>query len=181
MRSHNLKSLQSLETPQANRVSSCFIQNNPRRALDVVRRVRCVPYPCACDARSRLKVRELEFSLCVQSWTRHRLSSARCVRHTHAQHECRFQRMRTTEQWFLQHLDRPRRARVVTCNTCLRHYEDVKRTRVRGKKSCSHVMDAGADLIRVTYTLPHAITCIVSARTRRARDSRDCLYQRVKR
>lgn len=61
MRSHNLKSLQSLETPQANRVSSCFIQNNPRRALDVVRRVRCVPYPCACDARSRVKVRELGF------------------------------------------------------------------------------------------------------------------------
>ena len=181
MRGHNLKTLQSLETPQANRVSSCFIQNNPRRALDVVRRVRCVPYPCACDARSRVKVRELGFHFECKVG-RVTVSRRRAVLDIpHAQHECRFQRMRTTEQWFLQHLDRPRRARVVTCNTCLRHYEDVKRTRVRGKKSCSHVMDAGADLIRVTYTLPHAITCIVSARTRRARDSRDCLYQRVKR
>ena len=128
MRGHNLQSLQSLETPQANRVSSCFIQNNPRRALSVVRRVRCVPYPCACDARSRVKVREqLGFSVCVQSRTRHRLSSARCVRRTTT--PSTLPARASPSNGFCATFGPSQTSACVTCNTCLRHYEDVKRTR----------------------------------------------------
>lgn len=130
MRGHNLQSLQSLETPQANRVSSCFIQNNPRRALNVVRRVRCVPYPCACDARSRVKVRELGFSVCVPSVGRVTVSRRRAVFDAPPRPaRVPLPERASPRNGFCATFGPSQTSACVTCNTCLRHYEDVKRTR----------------------------------------------------